>query len=212
MISKIQDASEDNNFPLLKALVTDYLKVWKQSLAIAKDSDDDEEKDEDEDKGDNEKGDDDDDNDDDQGPSRKEHAIGKDQDDDSEREESPPHQEDDGFNREVRKHPIGKGDSSKGRQHVDASPRLVAVLQDMEQCHLWKNMAMRQMFGKWHLQVKLAKMAAYLEKRFATSPAPPPAVPAKYPPTDEGMVQLVLAPTMQRIKAILSEKVGALLT
>ena len=35
MISKIQDASEDNNFPLLKALVTDYLKVWKLQLRRA---------------------------------------------------------------------------------------------------------------------------------------------------------------------------------
>ena len=68
------------------------------------------------------------------------------------------------------------------------------------------------MFGKWHLQVKLAKMAAYIEKRFTTSSTSTLAVPAKYPPTEEGMVQLVLAPTMQRIKAILPEQVDVLLT
>ena len=58
----------------------------------------------------------------------------------------------------------------------------------------------------------MAKMAAYIEKRFTTSSTPTPAVPTKYPPTEEGMVQLVLAPTMQRIKYILPEQVGALLT
>ena len=38
------------------------------------------------------------------------------------------------------------------------------------------------------LQVKLAKMAVYIEKRFTTSATPTPAIPAQYPPAEEGMV------------------------
>ena len=49
-------------------------------------------------------------------------------------------------------------------------------------------------------------------KEVCHQPCSPTSCTCKYPPADEGMVQLVLAPTMQRIKAILPEKVGALLT
>lgn len=59
------------------------------------------------------------------------------------------------------------------------------------------------MFGKWQLQAKLAKMAAYIEKRFITSATSTPDVPKQYPPVEEGMVQLVRAPSMGRINSIL---------
>ena len=90
MINKIHDASKDNDFPLFKELVTEYITAWKQSHMAAEKSDE-EEKDEDqeddeEDKSDDGKGDDD--GDDDQGPSDKDHATGKDEDEDEEREQS----------------------------------------------------------------------------------------------------------------------------
>ena len=55
-------------------------------------------------------------------------------------------------------------------------------------------------------------MVAYIEKRFTTSSTSTPAIPATYPHTEEGMVQLVLAPSMGRIKSILPIKVGDLFT
>ena len=88
----------------------------------------------------------------------------------------------------------------------------MSVLHDTEQGFVWKTAAMRQMFGKWQLQAKLAKMAAYIQKRFTTSATSTSVMPDTYPPAEEGMVQLVLAPTMQRIKRILPEQVETLLT
>ena len=108
--------------------------------------------------------------------------------------------------------PQAKVRAPRANNTLDGSPSLVSVLQDTEQGFVWKTVAMRQMVGKWQLQVKLAKMAAYIEKRFTTSATPTPAIPEQYPPAEEGMVQLVLAPTMQRIKRILPEQVGTLLT
>ena len=92
------------------------------------------------------------------------------------------------------KRATGKGASSKGKQHMDSSPSLVSVLHDNKQGFVWKTAAMLQMFGKWQLQVKLAKMAAYIQKRFTTSATSTSVIPDKYPPAEEGMVQLVLAP------------------
>ena len=38
-----------------------------------------------------------------------------------------------------------------------------------EQSQLWKNLALKQLLGKWRLQVKLAKMTAYIDNKFTTS-------------------------------------------
>lgn len=71
---------------------------------------------------------------------------------------------------------------------------------------------MKQMFGRWHLQVKLAKLTCYVEKRFSASQSKVLVEPDKYPPSNEGMVQMVLAPTMEKIRSILPEQVDILLT
>ena len=91
MISKIQDASEEHDFPLFKVLVTDYLKVWKKSRVATEESeDDDEEKDEEEEEDQHDdKVDNDNDDDDGQGPLGQDHSPAKDQDEDSEGNDSP---------------------------------------------------------------------------------------------------------------------------
>ena len=176
-INKIHDASEDNDFPLFKELVTEYMQAWKESQKDAEKSDEEE----DEDQEDNEDGKDDegkednDDGDNDQRPVGKDQLTGKedDEEDQEDREQrEDPQEEEAGFRREVRKHPTSKGESSKGKQHTDGSPSLVSLLQDIKQAFVWKIVVMRQMFGKWQLQVKLGKMAAYIEKRFTTSATP----------------------------------------
>ena len=60
--------------------------------------------------------------------------------------------------------------------------------------------------------MKLAKMIAYVESRFATHKSTTTPTAEKYPPANEGMVHMILAPTMGCIKSILPEKVGSLLT
>ena len=101
MISKIHDASKDNDYPLFKELVTEYMTAWKESQRAAEKSDEEEDEDQEdneEEKNDEGKGDDDDDDDndgdDDQGPSTgKDQATGKEDDEEEEREqreESPP--------------------------------------------------------------------------------------------------------------------------
>ena len=75
MINKIHDASEDNDFPMFKALVTKYMQAWRESQTAAPNSDDKEEEDKedneeekDEDDKDGKDDDDDDDGGNDQGP------------------------------------------------------------------------------------------------------------------------------------------------
>ena len=69
------------------------------------------------------------------------------------------------------------------------------------------------MFGKWQLTIKLAKMSKYIESRFSTCKSTEDTSKAdKYPPPNEGMVHMVLAPTMGRIKSIWPQEVGTLLT
>ena len=100
----------------------------------------------------------------------------------------------------------------RGRTMLIRASGLEDVLHDNKQIQYWKNLAMKKMFGRWHLQIKLAKMTAYVESRFATSKPTADTTAGKYPPANEGMVHMVLAPTMGRIKSIMPKKIGTLLT
>ena len=103
MINKIHDASEDNDFPLFKELVTEYMQAWKESQKAAEKSDEEEDEDQEdnEDEKDDEGKDDDDDDDDgdnDQGPAGKDQATGKEDDEEEDREQrEEPQEEDAGF-------------------------------------------------------------------------------------------------------------------
>ena len=103
MITKIHEASEDHDFPMFKALVTEYMQAWKESQTAAPDSDDEEEEDKedkDEEKDEDSKNDDDDDDDgdNDQGTAGKDQAKGEEDDDEENRDQrEDPHDEDAGF-------------------------------------------------------------------------------------------------------------------
>ena len=134
-----------------------------------------------------------------------------DKNEDSEGDEPPPQKGQEGFRRVIHlHHSSDKSDSSQGKAPTDASPSLVAVLHDTKQGYFWKTLAMKQMLGRWHLQVKLAKMTSYVEKCFSASQSKVSVEPDKYPPANEGMVQMVLAPTMGQIRSILLEQVDIL--
>ena len=79
----------------------------------------------------------------------------------------------------------------------------MALFNDTEERYFWKTLAMKKMFGRWYLQVKLAKMTSCVEKCFSASQSKVSIEPDKYPPINEGMVQMVLAPTMGQIRSIL---------
>ena len=146
-------------------------------------------------------------------PSGKDSKPAQDKKDDSESDEPPSSKYQGGFCREIHLHHSGdKSGSSKGKSHADLSPGLEEVLHDTEQIHYWKSLAIKQMFGRWNLQMKLAKMTTYVESWFATNKSTTTPTGEKYPHANEGMVHMVLAPTMGCIKSILPEKVGTLLT
>ena len=76
----------------------------------------------------------------------------------------------------------------------------------------WKAVALKQMFGKWQLKTQLARQSAYMQKTFIKKFGKTAENSEEYPPKPEGVVQLVLAPSMQRIKSILPERVSMFLT
>ena len=96
--------------------------------------------------------------------------------------------------------------------HSSQTLSLSEVLQEGENAMYWKAVAMKQMFGKWQLKTQLAQLSAYMQKTFVKKFGKPAEVNEEYPPKAEGVVQLVLAPSMQRIKSILPEKVNMCLT
>ena len=118
--------------------------------------------------------------DNDQGPSGKDQATGKDDDEEEEREqreESPPQEDDAGFRRKYASTLQEKVRALRANNTLMLARALFQSCRTQKQGFVWKTVAMRQMFGKWQLQAKLAKMAAYIEKRFTTSATPTPAVP-----------------------------------
>ena len=89
---------------------------------------------------------------------------------------------------------------------------LSEVLQEGENAMYWKAAVMKQMFSKWQLKTQLAQLNGYMQRTFAKKFGKPETVKEVYPPADEGVVQLVLAPSMQRIKSILPERLNNCLT
>ena len=76
----------------------------------------------------------------------------------------------------------------------------------------WKAVAMKQMFNKWQLKTQLAQINAYMQKTFIKKFGKHVEAKEEYPPKAEGVVQLVLAPSMQRIKSILPEQLNMCLS
>lgn len=71
---------------------------------------------------------------------------------------------------------------------------------------------MKQMFSKWQLKTQLAQLNGYIQRTFVKKFGKLEEVKEDYPPTTEGVVHLVLAPSMQRIKSILLERLSNCLT
>ena len=60
----------------------------------------------------------------------------------------------------------------------------------------WKAVALKQMFGKWQLKTQLARQSAYMQKTFIKKFGKTAETNEEYPPKPEGVVQLVLAPSL----------------
>ena len=220
LITKIQNCSEEHNNPLFREFLLRYLEEKYKDAPKEEEEDEatdkeDEDKDDDEGKDDDEEGKDDDDDseddDDQEGPSGKESQKPTETEKDDD-EEPPPHV------KEVKIKRFNDKSSLKGKQHsstVHSSQTLSLseVLQEGENAMYWKAVAMKQMFNKWELKTQLAHVNAYMQKTFIKKFGKPvEAKEEEYPPKAEGVVQLVLAPSMQRIKSILPEQLNMCLS
>ena len=218
LITTIQNCSEEHNRPLFRDYVIKYLEDKYKDAPKEEEEDDKEETDEedDEDKDDDKEEDDDEDDDgddDDQGGHAGKEAEKDKEDDDEEEEqkEEPPQ------SKEVKIKRFNDKKSLQGKKHSIAEPSsqhfsLNEVLQEGENAMYWKAVAFKQMFGKWHLKTQLARQSAYMQKTFIKKFGTTAETHDEYPPRSEGVVQLVLAPSLQRIRSILPEKVNMFLT
>ena len=80
MISKIQDASEEHDFPMFKNLVTEYLQHWKAGQVVDAETEDEEEeeqKEDDDDEDDDTKAEKKDDEEDNEGNGRQDQSLDK---------------------------------------------------------------------------------------------------------------------------------------
>ena len=217
LINKIQNCSEEHNHPLFKEYVIKYLEEkFKDAPKEEEDDKEDSDEEDDDDKDDDKEEDDDEDDDgddDDQGGQAGGEAD-KDKEDDEEEEEQ---KEEPPQSKEVKIKRFNDKKSLQGKKHSVAESSsqhfsLNEVLQEGENAMYWKAVALKQMFGKWHLKTQLARQSAYMQKTFIQKFGTAAEANDEYPPKSEGIVQLVLAPSLQRIRSILPEKVNMFLT
>ena len=217
LINKIQNCSEEQNHPLFRDYVIKYLEGKYKDAPKEEEEDDQEEDDEegdeekDDDKDDDDDEDDDGDDDDQGGQAGKEIEKDKDDDDEEEEHDEPPQ------SKEVKIKRFNDKKSLQGKKHSIAKTSsqhfiLSEVLQEGENAMYWKEVALKQMFGKWQLKTQLARQSAYMQKTFIKKFGTTAKTNDEYPPKSEGVVQLVLAPSLQRIRSILPEKVNMFLT
>lgn len=233
-VTSVQNIDENVNRPLYKDLLAGYLLKQKEIAGEEQDDDDEEEKDDEEDSQDgsnNEDKDNDSDPDADEGQSNKSPEDNSD-DEDDDNEPPPPEKYVRKEPRIKRRHDKPKDDAGKKRGGRVARRSLTlqdtlsaheehqeflkigAKVKMMHEMHKWKVTALKQIARRWLLSARLKRYARELKTKINLNAGKNKQKVEVMPPECPGNAtsQLVLAPSLSRIKEILPQAESTIAT